>query len=76
MIRNIASCILFQLSLSIPSTEYLAIEPKEKFLKKDRNQKILKYLEKGYSYNEISKIVGCSYSTINKVKTIQKEFLP
>ena len=24
-----------------------------------------------YKYNEISKIVGCSYSTINKVKNIQ-----
>jgi DNA invertase Pin-like site-specific DNA recombinase len=49
-------------------------ETREKFFKKDRNQKILQYLSKGYRYNEISKIIGCSYSTINKVKNIQNEF--
>ena len=49
-------------------------ETREKFIKKDRNQKIIQYLEKGYRYNEISKIIGCSYSTINKVKNIQSEF--
>jgi len=49
-------------------------ETREKFFKKDRNQKILQYLNKGYRYNEISKIIGCSYSTINKVKNIQNEF--
>ena len=43
-------------------------ESNEKFLKKGSSQKILKYLDKGYRYSEISKIVGCSYSTINKVK--------
>jgi DNA invertase Pin-like site-specific DNA recombinase len=50
-------------------------ETREKFINKDRNQIILQYLEKGYRYNEISKIVGCSYSTINKVKRIHSEFL-
>lgn len=49
-------------------------EAREKFIMKDRNQKILQYLEKKYRYSEISKIIGCSYSTINKVKTIHKEF--
>jgi len=49
-------------------------ETKEKFLKKDRNQNILKYLEKKYRYSEISKKFGCSYSTINKVKNINNEF--
>jgi DNA invertase Pin-like site-specific DNA recombinase len=49
-------------------------ETKEKFIKKPNNQKILDYLSKGYKYNEISKIMGCSYSTINKVKNIDKEF--
>jgi len=49
-------------------------EPKEKILKKDRNQKILSYLNEGYRYSEICKIVGCSYSTINKVKRINAEF--
>ena len=48
-------------------------ETRKKFIKKDRNQKILHYLNKGYRYNEISKIIGCSYSTINKVKAIHKE---
>ena len=45
-------------------------ETNEKFLQKESSQKILKYLEKGYKYGEISKIVGCSFSTINKVKSI------
>lgn len=44
-------------------------ESKEKFINKPDNQKILHYLNKGYKYGEISKIIGCSYSTINKVKT-------
>lgn len=48
------------------------LETKEKFISKARNQKILHYLSKGYKYNEISKIVGCSYSTINKVKCLKK----
>ena len=48
-------------------------ESKEKFIQKPRNQKILSYLEKQYPYSEISKIVGCSFSTINKVMTINKE---
>ena len=48
-------------------------ETRERFLKKERNQKILQYLNKGYRYAEISKILGCSYSTINKTRTIQKE---
>ena len=50
------------------------IETREKFIKKERNQKILQYLNKGYRYNEISKIIGCSYSTINKVKSFIKSF--
>ena len=50
-------------------------ETRAKFIKKDRNQKILQYLDKNYRYSEISKIVGCSYSTINKVKTIHQELI-
>jgi len=48
-------------------------ESKDDFLRKPKSLKILKYLNKGYRYSEISKIVGCSYSTINKVKTIYEE---
>jgi DNA invertase Pin-like site-specific DNA recombinase len=48
-------------------------ETKATFCEKTRNQKILSYLEKNYKYNEISKIVRCSYSTINKVKSINQE---
>lgn len=48
-------------------------ETKEKFIKKASSQKILQYLNKGYKYSEISKIVGCSYSTINKVKKTHLE---
>ena len=48
-------------------------ETKQNFLLKPRNQKILSYLEKEYPYTEISKIIGCSFSTINKVKNITAE---
>lgn len=50
-------------------------ETKLKFIEKSRNQKILGYLEKGYKYAEICKIVGCSFSTINKVKNISAELV-
>ena len=50
-------------------------ETKMKFIQKQRNQKILSYLEKEYPYSEISKIVGCSFSTINKVKNINTELM-
>ena len=49
-------------------------ETKETFFTKTRNQKILSYLDKGYKYSEISKIVKCSFSTINKVSNIRQEF--
>lgn len=49
------------------------LESNETFLKKPRSQKILGYLEKGYKYAEICKIVGCSFSTINKLKKINME---
>ena len=48
-------------------------ETKEKFIQKASSQKILQYLNKGYNYSDISKIVGCSYSTINKVKKTHLE---
>jgi DNA invertase Pin-like site-specific DNA recombinase len=50
-------------------------ESKITFLGKPRNQKILSYLIKGYKYEEICKIIGCSFSTINKVKKINAEFM-
>jgi len=40
----------------------------ERLLNKEKSKKILEYLEKGYPYHEISKIVGCSPTTIVKVK--------
>ena len=49
-------------------------ETKKSFIEKPRNQKILSYLDKGYKYDEICKILGCSFSTINKVKSISQEF--
>jgi len=38
------------------------------FLQKEKSQKIIEYLKKGYTHNEISKILQCSPSTIQKVK--------
>lgn len=49
-------------------------ETKINFIQKPRNQKILSYLEKEYPYSETCKIVNYSFSTINKVKTINHEF--
>ena len=45
----------------------------ERLLKKDKSKKILDYLSKGtYSYSEISKIIGCSPTTIVKVKKVSQ----
>jgi len=46
------------------------IETPEKFLSKQKNRKILSYLSKGYSFNEISRLIPCSKSTISRVKKI------
>jgi DNA invertase Pin-like site-specific DNA recombinase len=43
-------------------------ESLQKFLDKPKNKKIVEYLSSGYTQNEISKILNCSFSTINKVK--------
>ena len=39
-----------------------------KFLQKEKSQKIIEYLKKGYTNNEISKILRCSPTKIQKVK--------
>jgi len=44
-----------------------------KFLQKEKSQKIKDYLNKGYTFVEISKILKCSLSTIQKVKGMMKE---
>ena len=43
-------------------------ETPEKFLSKPKNKKIYEYLSSGYTQLEITKIMNCSYSTVNKVK--------
>lgn len=46
-------------------------DTKERFLSKPKNKLIIDYLNRGtYSYEEIGKIVGCSTTTITKVKKI------
>jgi DNA invertase Pin-like site-specific DNA recombinase len=42
----------------------------EKFIQKKRTQAILEYLNSGYTHHEIIKILGCSPSTIQKVKKV------
>lgn len=42
----------------------------EKFLSKPKSKKIRTYLEKGYSYREISKIVGCGTQLVGKVNSL------
>lgn len=44
-----------------------------KLLKKPRSKKILEYIDKGYTYDEISKIVPCSRTTIVKVKKTRED---
>lgn len=45
-------------------------ESRKKFLNKPKSKKIRQYLDKGYSYREISKIVGCGTQLVGKVKKI------
>lgn len=52
------------------------VDSPERLLKKEKSKKILDYLSKGtYSYTEISKILGCSPTTIVKVKKVSQMVL-
>ena len=55
-----------------PGRQIGTIESPEKFISKPKNKKILSYLNKGYSYNEISSIIPCSKSTIVRVKKMSE----
>ena len=47
------------------------VDTKERFLSKPKNKQIIDYLKRdSYSYHEIGKILGCSTTTITKVKKI------
>lgn len=48
------------------------VDTTQRLLEKERSKIILKYLDKQYSYDEISKIVPCSRTTITKVKKAQE----
>jgi DNA invertase Pin-like site-specific DNA recombinase len=46
-----------------------SVDTPERFLKKPKSKKITEYLDKGtYTYQEICKILGCSMTTISKIK--------
>jgi DNA invertase Pin-like site-specific DNA recombinase len=46
-------------------------DTKERFLSKPKNKQIIEYLKRGdYTYYEIGKIVGCSTTTVTKVKKL------
>ena len=45
----------------------------EKFLNSPKSKTILSYLEKGYTFQEISKIVPCSRTTVQKVSNLNKK---
>jgi DNA invertase Pin-like site-specific DNA recombinase len=47
--------------------------PPEKYIKSSRSKKILEYIDKGYTYEEISKIIPCSRTTIVKVKKTRED---
>jgi DNA invertase Pin-like site-specific DNA recombinase len=42
----------------------------DKFLNKKKSKQIQEYLTLGYTHYEIKQILGCSYSTIQKVKRL------
>ena len=44
------------------------------FLNKDSSKQIIRYLEKGYTVREISKVVNVSSRTVMKVKTLAGDF--
>ncbi len=47
------------------------VDTKERFLSKPKNKQIIDYLKRdSYSYHEIGKILGCSTTTITKVKKL------
>ena len=43
-------------------------ENQREFMNKPQSKEIQKYLERGLSYREISRLVGCSVNTVGKVK--------
>jgi DNA invertase Pin-like site-specific DNA recombinase len=45
-------------------------ENQKEFLNKPKSVEIRKYLERGLTYREISKLVGCSMKTVCKVKEL------
>ncbi len=45
-------------------------ESVQKFLTKPKNKKIAEYLSSGYTQAEIVKIINCSFSTVQKVKSL------
>jgi DNA invertase Pin-like site-specific DNA recombinase len=47
-------------------------ESPEQFLNKKKSKQIQEYLALGYSQYEIKQILGCSYSTISKVKRLSE----
>jgi DNA invertase Pin-like site-specific DNA recombinase len=46
------------------------IESKEVFMSKKKNQKILKYLKKGFSQNETAKLCAASINLVKKVREL------
>jgi len=45
-----------------------SIEKTDEFLNKPKSKNIQKYLKKGYSVRHVSKLVGCSTTSVMKVK--------
>jgi DNA invertase Pin-like site-specific DNA recombinase len=45
-------------------------ENQREFMNKPQSKEIQKYLERGLSYREISRLVGCSVNTVGKVREL------
>ena len=47
-----------------------SVEDSETFLNKPKSKSIQKYLKRGHSVREVSKLVGCSTTSVMKVKKL------
>jgi DNA invertase Pin-like site-specific DNA recombinase len=68
--RQMEGIIVARLKGKYKGRSIQSVETVDKFLNKPRTKKVIEYLNSGYTQQEITKIMGCSYSTVQKIKKI------
>lgn len=68
--RQMEGIIVARLKGKYKGRSIQSVETVDKFLSKPRTKKVIEYLNSGYTQQEITKIMGCSYSTVQKIKKI------